>query len=136
MGAPVPQWEESMSTKASTPKGLGSEGRGRWLQVTRSYDLRPDEVRVLVDACREVDLIERMQAEVAGDELLATGYQGQPVAAPLVSEIRQHRTVLAGLLKSLKLPDTDSQAAQKAELDSQKAREAARARWDRKRTSG
>jgi uncharacterized caspase-like protein len=124
-----------MATKATTPQNLGREGKALWSQITKAYDLRPDEVRILVDACREADLIERMQGEVADGALTARGSQGQPVPAPMVSEIRQHRNTLAALLKSLKLPDSDEQSKQRAEETSQKAREAARARWDRPRQS-
>jgi hypothetical protein len=50
---------------------------------------------------------------------------GQPVAAPLVTEIRQHRATLARLLGTLKLPDESSTQ----EARSSAARKAAQARW-------
>lgn len=124
-----------MPTKAPKPADLGTQGSWLWDQITTGYDLRPDEVQVLRDACREADLIERLELEQRDQSLKSRGSQGQEVASPLVSELRQHRSTLAGMLRGLKLPDSDAQAAQKAETDSQKARAAARARWDRKTVS-
>lgn len=124
-----------MATDAVTPAHLQPEGLALWERIVGDYDLRPDEVRILADACREVDIVERLETELRGADLMVRGSQGQLVASPLVSELRQHRSVVAALLKALKLPDTDSQSQQKAALDSEQARAAARARWDRKRVS-
>lgn len=111
-----------------TPLGLAGSA-SLWEHVTSTYDLRADELRVLEDACREVDLIEAMQVELdAADSFLAKGSQGQPVAHPLVQELRQHRATLKSLLGSLKLPDEDGRAASSR---SEQARNAARARWQR-----
>lgn len=123
-----------MPTDAKIPAKLGTEGRRLWSEIVDRYDLRPDEIRVLADACREADIVERLELELRDAPLMVKGSQGQLVASPLVSEVRQHRTVVAALLKALHLPDTDSQGAQKAQKDSEAARAAARARWDRKRT--
>lgn len=121
-----------MPTTAPKPSELGSKGSWLWDEITDRYDLRPDEIRILEDACREADLIERLEVDLRDSALMVKGSQGQVVSSPLVSELRQHRATLSGMLRGLKLPDTDSQASQKAESDSQKARAAARARWDRK----
>jgi len=124
-----------MATDAKMPTHFAREGKRLWWEIVSSYDLRPDEVRVLADACREADLVERLEVELRDEPLMVKGSQGQLVASPLVSEVRQHRTVLAGLLRGLKLPDTDSQSKQKAALVSEQARSAARARWERPRVS-
>ncbi|MEV0078058.1 hypothetical protein AB0H58_16765 [Nocardia neocaledoniensis] len=98
-----------------------------------SFALRADELRVLGDACAEADLIERLQSALDADELMTTGSQGQPVVNPLVSELRQHRATLAGLLRQLKLPD-DEQPGEVVGGDnrSTQARAAAIARWSRR----
>lgn len=90
---------------------FGEKAQALWDQVNGPYQLRPDEVRILEDACREVDLIERLEDALAGAPLTVSGSQGQPVANPLVSEIRQHRQVVKALLGSLKLPDEDAARA-------------------------
>ncbi len=118
------------AAKKSSPKGLGTKARRLWVDVTKTYALRADELRVLEDACREVDLIERMEEELARDdaELVVRGSMGQDVAAPLLQELRQHRSVVARLLGSLKLPDEDSALG---ESRAPSARAAATARWGR-----
>ena len=114
----------------TAPQGLGPKARRIWREITVVYDLRPDELRVLEDACREIDLIERLEQGLDGAKLLVKGSMGQPVANPLVQEIRQHRATLQRLLGSLKLPD-DPAADGDPRAASNAARDAAGARWRR-----
>lgn len=86
---------------------FGPKAQSVWDDITGTYRLRPDELRILEDACREVDLVDRLEAALVGADLTVKGSQGQPVANPLVQEIRQHRQVVKALLGSLKLPDED-----------------------------
>lgn len=111
------------------PEKLGAKARALWADVTGKYDLRSDELRVLEDACREIDLVERIESELRDGDLVVRGSQGQPVASPLVQEVRQHRAVLARLLGSLKLPDDEGGAGEGSQ--SAAARSAAAARWGR-----
>ncbi|WP_413800103.1 hypothetical protein [Streptomyces iranensis] len=115
--------------KPRPPGKLGAAGRRLWREVVERYELRPDEARILGDACREADIVERLEAELADAPLMVKGSMGQLVASPLVSEVRQHRSVLAALLKSLKLPDAPADAQRKQNAVSEQARAAARARW-------
>ena len=116
-----------MARNYPAPAGLQASGEALWEDITALYDLRPDELRVLEAACREVDLIERLDEQLVGADLVVKGSQGQPVANPLVQELRQHRSALRACLKQLALPDEDG-----AEKDrSTQAREAAAARWKR-----
>lgn len=108
-----------------TPEGLGDKALALWSGITDQYDLRPDELRLLEDACREVDVVERLEAELATDTLTVAGSQGQPVANPLLQEIRQHRGIIARLLAGLKLTDDGSGTGERSAA----ARSAATARW-------
>lgn len=110
------------------PTGLAAKARRLWTDLTSAYDLRPDELRLLEDACREVDLIERLEAELKGSPLMVRGSQGQQVASPLVQELRQHRSTLRSLLGALKLPEDPAEAGNRSES----ARAAAMARWGRR----
>ena len=101
--------------KVSAPANLGDKALTLWKGTTERYDLRPDELRVLEDACRQVDLVDRLEAALVDGELIVRGSQGQPVANPLVQEIRQHRATLQRLLGSLKLPDEDGRQAGRQE---------------------
>lgn len=135
-----------MATKPKTrpaPRALDAAGKRLWQEVAGEYELRPDEYRVLEDACREADLIDEMAKAQRGEPLLIEGSQGQMVLNPLVSELRQHRATLAGLLAKLKLPDMpasgegegDGGSAPAANDRAAKARDAANARWSRRGAS-
>lgn len=113
--------------KAPAPKNLGAAGLALWQKVTGQWTLRPDELRVLEDACREATLVDRIETELTNDDLMISGSQGQLVINPLVSEVRQHRGVLRGLLAQLKLPDEGAGAEDGAR--SSQARDAAKSRW-------
>ena len=69
-----------------TPTGLGVSGRDLWSEIAGTYDLRPDERRLLEDACREADLIDRLESEIndPDHEMVVKGSMGQPVSSPLV----------------------------------------------------
>jgi hypothetical protein len=115
---------------AATPTKLGTKSRKVWKGITESYELRADELQILEDACREIDLCEQMEAKLALDaELVVTGSMGQPVAHPMVAELRQHRSTVQRLLSSLRLPADEEAAA--AQSRSASARDLAKARWRR-----
>ena len=119
---------------ADAPTALSAAGEQLWKRVAGTWVLRPDDLRVLADAAREADLIDRLAAEVVDAPLMVRGSQGQQVASPLVSEVRQHRTTLAALLRQLRLPDdSDGDGGLTDAQKSAAARSAARARWDRSR---
>ena len=111
------------------PVDLGVRGAELWRGVLADHELRVDELRVLEDACREVDLIERLEEGMRGAALVVTGSQGQPVANPIVQELRQHRALVARLLGLLKLPDEEREGRD-AQWRTQRARKAALARWN------
>jgi hypothetical protein len=114
--------------KPVAPANLGSKSKRLWAEINGSYDLRCDELRILEDACREIDLVERLETELRDEPLMVKGSMGQLVASPLVQELRQHRAVVARLLAQLKLPDEDGRAQESV---SNAARKAANARWSR-----
>lgn len=115
-------------TKPAAPSGLGAKSRRLWSEITGAYELRSDERRILEDACREVDIIERLELEFRTADTMVKGSMGQLVASPLLQELRQHRAVAARLLGMLKLPDEDGR---QQESVSNAARKAANARWSR-----
>jgi len=128
-----------MPTDARQPTGLKTAGKALWKQITDGYELRPDEVRILVDAAREADLVDRLEKALSSEpELTTEGSMGQLVITPLLAEIRQHRAVLANLLKALKLPAGKPGAGAQSELEriAEERRRAARARWDRHAQTG
>ena len=109
-----------------------ASGQLLWTSIAAVHtDLGPDVLRMLTDACCEADLVQRLEDQLRDSPLMVVGSQGQLVASPLVSEVRQHRAVLASLLKSLKLPMTAGDAKRAEQTASEQARQAARTRWDK-----
>ena len=104
------------------------EARRFWRDILKEFTLGPAELRILEDAVREIDLIEKMEAELEGADLVVYGSRGQPVANPLAQEIRLHRGVLKQLLGALRLPD-DDQDSWDGLTASERARRASMARW-------
>lgn len=76
------------------------------------YHLDEHEAALLVEACRTVDLLGRLDAAVRRDGPLVDSTQGTR-AHPAAVEARQQRIALARLLAALRLPagdDGDEQA--------------------------
>lgn len=91
-----------MSTKSPRPPAeLGAAGRAFWRETVAEYDLTPDALLVLRAVCDELDLIERVRADMAEQSTTVRGSQNQPVANGLLAELRQHRALLATLLGRL-----------------------------------
>jgi hypothetical protein len=106
-----------------------------WADVTGKWQLRPDELRLLEDACRTCDLIDLLQAAINSEGVTATGSQGQTVTHPAVTEIRQHRAVLKQLVTRLALPDAagDDAGDGRRGSGSDAGRQLAHARWGGRR---
>lgn len=96
------------------PAGLGTAGRRFWRSVVSSYGLRPDDLVVLEDCCRTIDVIQRLDEERNG-ALFAAGSTGQLVIHPALAERRRQSQLLARLTRQLKLPDDDAETAKIAE---------------------
>lgn len=107
------------------PAGLKAKGKRLWSEVTTAYQLRSDELDVLEDVCREADLIDKIESELASADLMTTGSMGQQVVNPLIAEARQHRATKMSLWKRLALPDPVSDGAQ----ETNQQRSAAQSRW-------
>jgi hypothetical protein len=109
------------------PAGLSDHAAALWDGVTSKYALRIDELYVLEEACRELDLIAQMVERQRVEDLIGRGSMGQDVVAPLVSELRQHRSAFAAFMRQLKLPDEPAGGEKPSASES--ARHAANARW-------
>ena len=117
------------------PKGLRPTGRNLWRDVTGTWQLRPDELRVLEQACRTLDDEARLREELAQACVMTAGSMGQQRVTPLFAEVRATRALAAKLLAQLGLPDMDEQAGQDSRREWQ-ARAAAGKRWNTARHGG
>ena len=118
------------------PTGLARAGRRLWKSVvedadSQGIDLDSLELSHLEDACRLADRLEQMESELAASStgFMVRGYQGQPVAHPLLGEIRQTRALRALTLARIRVtPPEEKQGATVFALGVQQ-RDAANKRW-------
>ena len=114
-----------MGKKIKAPDSLAEDGRRVWNGVTEQYDLRPDELLTLEDACAATDMIAALSKawEDDGRPLTTKGSMGQQVIHPLIGEIRTQRAARNALWRQLKLPDIDDA------VSANQNRDAANASW-------
>ena len=119
--------------EVKAPAGLGPRGRRLWRAVTGNFELNDSETALLTEATRVVDDVERLQADLADAPATVPGSRGQMTVHPLRAELRNQRLLLAKLLAQLDMPSCDSEGNPWDGLTtSQRARKAARARWDKR----
>jgi hypothetical protein len=98
--------------------------------VLGEYDLGSDALEVLSLAARALDRVDVLEAEFIGQPAMVSGSMGQPRAHPLLAEIRAEAALAARLLGQLGLDAAEDAPETAASAASDKARRAARARWD------
>jgi len=104
-------------TAKQAPKGLGAPGRKFWRDIVAEYDLAgPHEAELLAQSCRELDLIARLDAELAGAPLTVMTRAHGEVSNRLLAEVAAHRRTLLSLLRELKLPAEPPAAGQPGTL--------------------
>ena len=124
----------------SPPDGLGVVGQDLWISIVGTeddpkYELRPDELRILEDACRASDVVARLEAYLAEPDtpLMVASANRSTVLNPAIQEVRMQRQFVAQSLRSLRLPDPDADdASGRPMTTSELARKAANARWARR----
>lgn len=113
-----------------TPTKLGPKARRFWRETTEVYELSVHEAVLLENACREIDIVERLEKELDGADLVVPGSMGQDTAHPLLMEVRMHRASVAAMIKQLALPDPEFEDKPMS-ARSRQAQAAANARWGR-----
>ncbi|WP_255945095.1 hypothetical protein [Streptomyces odontomachi] len=117
--------------KPRPPAKLGPAGRRSWREVVDRYELRPDESRILGDACREADIVERIEAELTDAPLTVKRSMGTARRFPVglrgtAAPLGPRRTA-----EVAQAPDTPADVQRKRTAVSAQARAAVRARWGR-----
>lgn len=118
-----------MVTRKTPPAKLGTKARKFWRETVDIYELSASEALILEGACRELDIIERLQKELDGADLVVPGSMGQDTAHPLLQELRMHRQTFGSIVKQLALPDVEDEKPSSPR--SRQAQKAAEARWGR-----
>ncbi len=120
-------------TVREIPAGLGARGSALWDHVSAAYQLGPDEIEVLVELCRTVDMAEVLAVECLARPMV-DGRSG-PTVNPAVRELRLQRSEMRHLAAALGLPDPSG----KPNIESgntKRARRAADARWGKEASHG
>jgi hypothetical protein len=98
---------------AKTPRGLGNAGSRLWRALASEFVLEVHEELLLIQACRTVDRLDSMAAELSTAPLTVTNHRGDQVPHPLLTESRQQSIVLTRLLASLRVPDAVDERPQR-----------------------
>lgn len=114
-------------SKPKPPETLADAGKALWREIVAKYDLRPDELRTLEDACATTDMLATLEQEwrEAGRPFMSKGSMGQEVEHPLIGSIDKLRKSRQAFIRQLKLPDDATAGA----VSTNPARAAAASRW-------
>jgi hypothetical protein len=97
-----------MSDPERPPKYLKAAGRSLWNSIIEQYILRADELLVLESACKQLDDLQRLEAELRTSPTMVVGSTGQIRPNPLFAEVRQGHRSLSRLLAQLGLGDAEA----------------------------
>ena len=87
------------------PKRLGPAGRRFWRDVMADFQLAgPHEEALLEQACRELDIIDRLDDALADAEVEVNTPAHGLVVNRLFAEVQQHRGAFRMLIRDLRLP--------------------------------
>jgi hypothetical protein len=84
----------------------------------------------LRSAGKIADRIAMLEAEIGGTDVIVPGYNGQPVANPLLAEIRLHSQLMAQTLARLRIDVVDTKAD--GPVVGNRYRAAVLSRWNRR----
>lgn len=90
--------------KSDLPESWSASVRATYTEITDEHpNLDPASLTGLYEACALLALAESYSDRVSADGPVVKGSQGQPVAHPLVAEVRAHRTAALSALRALGL---------------------------------
>lgn len=117
----------NMYDENEVPEVLGLRGSALWMDLQRDYEWDPQEVELLLETCRTLDVIDKLAESVATDGVMVRGSQGQPVMNGAVAELRQQQSAFARLVGQLNL--VDAELGQVISARAVASRSAAQAKW-------
>src|SRR4051794_9286076 len=92
------------SNRRRAPSELKRRGTGLWREILAVYRLKPAEYQTLWELCRVADRLDALDREIAEQGSIVTGSRGQPVANPLLHELRETQRTMSRLVSDLDLP--------------------------------
>ena len=110
------------------PAGLGARGRRFWGTVTADFELGPDEVELLVEVARQLDLVEALAADPEANPRTVLAARG--LAARLLGQLSLPEGVASpGTVKARAAAGARWAGEAMGDETSRAATRAARARW-------
>ena len=106
-------------TPAPAPDGLRAGGRALWCGIAGAFELMPEQLVQLEEACRAKDRLDKLDALLSGD--VATwaevdlDFNGEPVSLRIDAALAQANTtanLMKQLLAALRLPDEEGRRPQ------------------------
>lgn len=100
---------ERRSDAPPTPRAMGRRGKLEWKKIWAAgpWISSSQDYHWVEQICRAYDEIQVYRSTVERDGLVQTGSQGQPVAHPLISEIRRCEQTIRSCLSILGFSPTD-----------------------------
>ncbi|WP_392840649.1 hypothetical protein [Streptomyces sp. LN500] len=99
--------------------------------MMKAYDFDAHEHALIVSAASTLDEIEAMEQALAISGPVSTGSTGQQRVNPLIPALANHRLTLLRILRQLNIESEAAQPSADQKRRSDKARNAAQARWSR-----
>lgn len=109
---------------------LGEEGLLFWEEMNRTFNFHGEthKLRILEQAAKTLDTIAYLEEQMVDQPVTVLGSAKQLTIHPILDFIGRQRTAFTNQIKALKLPDSDEEAASKAERRTKQARKAANVR--------
>lgn len=111
------------------PQSLGPSGKSAWDRLTHAYEFTAGELQLVEQFCATKDRIALLEEALAETGVFILGSRNQKIMNPVINQIAVQTTMLDRLMLSLALPAEYESEGQRR---SPQARQAAKARWDRK----
>ena len=106
-------------TPAPAPDALRAGGRVLWDGIAGSFELMPEQLVQLEEACRAKDRLDKLDRLLSGDvdtwALIDLGFDGKPVSLRVDAALAQANTtanLMKQLLAALRLPDEEGRRPQ------------------------
>ena len=101
------------------PESLGAGGQALWHGIADSFELMPEQLVQLEEACRAKDRLDKLDRVLRGDAdvwtSIACDYEGTPISlnvAPALTQANATANLLKQLLAALRLPDEEGRRPQ------------------------
>lgn len=105
--------KDAILSAQRAPEGLKVGGKRLWNRVAGPFELEQHELSLLLQACRTVDLLDRLQAVLEAGDVVIESPQG-PKANPAAVEFRQQALALARIMAALAIPTEDASPVRSA----------------------